>query len=118
LVYLQASDGEVKYVCQHKVIGRVRVKRLLNPRSLLDRRSYLRAVVEDLTDADEVFAKNIDKQLSSFINTHTRFRLHCLGLDWHRMLWHGRNFIFHFFWFRYFYAVKKSCKLLSQWGFV
>lgn len=50
----QAGDGVVRFVCQHTVGGRVRIRRVLNPRHVLDRKVYLRAVVEDLTDTDPV----------------------------------------------------------------
>jgi len=50
----QAGEGVVRFVCQHTVGGRVRIRRVLNPRHVLDRKVYLRAVVEDLTDTDPV----------------------------------------------------------------
>lgn len=49
---LQKAEGLVKYILHHKVIGRVRIKRLLNPRALVDRTTYARAVVEDFVDTD------------------------------------------------------------------
>lgn len=48
----QTKDA-VKYVCSHKVIGRVRIKRTLNDRVWGDRTSYLKAVVEPVEDGDD-----------------------------------------------------------------
>ena len=45
--------GRVKFMCKHKVIGLVRIKKLLNPGRLVDRGTYLRASVEVLSDLDE-----------------------------------------------------------------
>ena len=39
-------------VCDHTVIGRVRIKRVLNPSSLFDRSTYLRAETEAIEDSD------------------------------------------------------------------
>ena len=44
----------IKYVCKHKVIGLKRLKKLINPKNLGDRRTYLKAVVEDFEDEAEV----------------------------------------------------------------
>eukprot|EP00667_Euglena_gracilis_P006046 EG_transcript_6088 len=49
----EATQGSIKYICEHKVIGRVRIKRLVNPRAVVDTSTYLRAVVEDFVDVDE-----------------------------------------------------------------
>ena len=48
----QTADA-VKYVCSHKVIGRVTIKRVLNDAVWGDRSTYLKAVVEPLEDADD-----------------------------------------------------------------
>lgn len=48
----QTADA-VKYVCSHKVIGRVTIKRTLNDSVWSDRSSYLKAVVEPLEDFDD-----------------------------------------------------------------
>jgi len=48
----QTADA-VKYVCSHKVIGRVSIKRTLNDRVWADRTGYLKAVVEPLEDGDD-----------------------------------------------------------------
>ena len=48
----QTADA-VKYVCSHKVIGRVTIKRTLNDAVWGDRSTYLKAVVEPLEDADD-----------------------------------------------------------------
>ena len=39
-------------VCDHTVIGRVRIKRVLNPSSWFDRSTYLRAETEAIEDSD------------------------------------------------------------------
>lgn len=44
--------SRVKYVCQHKVLKRVRLKRVLNPRVWHDASSYLRVELEDLVEPD------------------------------------------------------------------
>mmetsp|Transcript_15944 Transcript_15944/g.28256 ORF Transcript_15944/g.28256 Transcript_15944/m.28256 type:complete len:540 (-) Transcript_15944:195-1814(-) len=49
----EETDGMIKYVCKHKVIGLKRLKKLINPKNLGDRRTYLKAVVEDFVDEDE-----------------------------------------------------------------
>lgn len=46
------SNGMVKYVCSHSIIGRVRLKRVLNPLCIANRSTYLRVEVEDLVDSD------------------------------------------------------------------
>lgn len=46
------TDDAVKYVCQHTVIGRVKIERVLNPASWFTADDYLRAVVTPLTDDD------------------------------------------------------------------
>lgn len=48
----EQTNDEVKYVCTHSVIGRVRLKRVLNPRAFADRSTYLRVEAEDLIDTD------------------------------------------------------------------
>ena len=49
----EQTQDAVKYVCSHKVIGRVRIKRTLNDRVWADRSTYLKAVVEPLEDGDD-----------------------------------------------------------------
>jgi len=48
----QTADA-VKYVCSHKVIGRVRITRTLNDKVWADRSTYLKAVVTPLEDVDD-----------------------------------------------------------------
>ena len=43
----------MKYVCSHKVIGRVHINRTLNDKVWRDRTTYLKAVVEPLEDGDD-----------------------------------------------------------------
>eukprot|EP00913_Durusdinium_trenchii_P021698 g20388.t1 len=47
-----SQASAVKYVCDHKVIGRVRIKRVLNPSSWFDRSTYLRAETVAIEDED------------------------------------------------------------------
>ena len=49
----EQTQDAVKYVCSHKVIGRVRIKRTLNDHVWADRSTYLKAVVEPLEDGDD-----------------------------------------------------------------
>ena len=49
----EQTDDAVKYVCSHKVIGRVRIDRTLNDKVWSDRTTYLKAVVEPLEDGDD-----------------------------------------------------------------
>ena len=49
----EQTQDAVKYVCSHKVIGRVRIKRTLNDKVWADRSTYLKAVVEPLEDGDD-----------------------------------------------------------------
>lgn len=49
----ELTNDQVKFVCSHSVIGRVRLKRVLNPTVFADRSTYLRVEVEDLVDKDE-----------------------------------------------------------------
>lgn len=54
----EQTNDQVKYVCQHSVIGRVRLRKVLNPKAFADRTTYLRVEAEDLIDED------IDEDLS------------------------------------------------------
>jgi hypothetical protein len=40
----------VKYVCQHKVVKRVKLKKVLNPKAWRDTSTYLRVEVDELDD--------------------------------------------------------------------
>jgi len=72
----EQTNDQVKYVCSHSVIERVKIKRVLNDRNWGDRSSYLKCVAEKLVDTDldedlsgkelmieERFAKIIDLQV-------------------------------------------------------
>eukprot|EP00434_Breviolum_minutum_P008689 symbB.v1.2.007659.t1/scaffold466.1/size200410/12 len=48
----EESEDEVKYICNHRIIGRVRLRRILNPGAWEERSTYLRAEVEDYGDDD------------------------------------------------------------------
>lgn len=49
----EQTDDQVKYVCSHSIVSRVRLKRVLNPRAFADRSTYLRVEAEELVDTDE-----------------------------------------------------------------
>eukprot|EP00930_Biecheleria_cincta_P072136 TRINITY_DN59584_c0_g1_i1.p1 TRINITY_DN59584_c0_g1~~TRINITY_DN59584_c0_g1_i1.p1 ORF type:complete len:399 (-),score=58.30 TRINITY_DN59584_c0_g1_i1:79-1275(-) len=48
----EQTEDRVKFVCSHEVIGRTRIKRVLNPRAYADASTYLRVEVEELVDDD------------------------------------------------------------------
>lgn len=48
----ERTRNEVKYVCNHKVIGRVRLGRILNPSQWEEARTYLRVETAPLEDDD------------------------------------------------------------------
>mmetsp|Transcript_50466 Transcript_50466/g.141244 ORF Transcript_50466/g.141244 Transcript_50466/m.141244 type:complete len:456 (-) Transcript_50466:66-1433(-) len=58
-VSVQSSD-QVKYVCTHRVIGRVRIRRFLNPSSWEDESTYLRVETTPLEDVHE--GENFEEQ--------------------------------------------------------
>jgi len=47
------TDDRIKYVVQHKVIGRVKINKIVNPDVWWDRSTYLKVEVEDFPDSDE-----------------------------------------------------------------
>lgn len=49
----EQTNDQVKFVCKHTVIGRVRMKRVLNPRAFADASTYLRVEADDFVDSDE-----------------------------------------------------------------
>lgn len=50
----EQSHDRVKYICRHKVTGRVRIRRVLNPAAWEDASTYLRVEVEPLEDGEEI----------------------------------------------------------------
>lgn len=50
----ESTANKVKYVCKHRCIRRVRIKKILNPRNWIDKDTYLRAEVEELDLQAEV----------------------------------------------------------------
>ncbi|CAJ1386169.1 unnamed protein product [Effrenium voratum] len=48
----EMTQDQIKYVCDHTVIGRVRIKRVLNPAKWFDRTTFLQAEVEEFEDQD------------------------------------------------------------------
>lgn len=48
----EQTDDRVKYVGSHSVIGRVRLRKVLNPAVAASRETYLKAEVEELKDTD------------------------------------------------------------------
>ena len=49
----QQTGDQIKYVCRHSVIGRVRIHGVLNQRSAFTRDTYMRAEVSDIADDDD-----------------------------------------------------------------
>ncbi|CAE7226306.1 hypothetical protein AK812_SmicGene18024 [Symbiodinium microadriaticum] len=48
----EESADEVKYICNHRILGRVRILRVLNPAAWEDQSTYLLAEVEDFKDVE------------------------------------------------------------------
>jgi len=48
-----ATNDAVKYICDHEVIGRIRIKKILNPKVWEDRSTYLKIEAEYLEDKEE-----------------------------------------------------------------
>ena len=48
----EQTQDRVKYVCEHSVIGRVKLKRVLNPADWFSRSTYLRAETDPVEDTD------------------------------------------------------------------
>jgi len=64
----EQTQDQVKYVCEHTVIGRVRLKRVLNPSAWFDRSTYLRAEAEPLEDTDvEVESKPLEEEVMQLL---------------------------------------------------
>jgi len=59
----EQTDDQVKYVCSHKVVGRVLIHRVLNPEVWDTRETYLRVegLVIDETDGEDEKEKNMEK---------------------------------------------------------
>ena len=49
----EQTQDRVKYVGSHRVIGRIKLDRVLNPSVMSTRQTYLKAQVEDFEDVDE-----------------------------------------------------------------
>jgi len=52
----EQTGDQIKYVCNHKVVGRVKLNRVLNPEVWSSRDTYLRAegeIIDDTSDLDE-----------------------------------------------------------------
>lgn len=66
----EQTGDQVKYVCSHSVIGRVRLKKVLNPRAFADRSTYLRVECEDLIDSDlDVDHSEAEGRLESLVRS-------------------------------------------------
>ncbi|EKX46560.1 hypothetical protein GUITHDRAFT_107764 [Guillardia theta CCMP2712] len=48
-----ATNDAVKYICDHEVIGRIRIKKVLNPKVWEDRSTYLKVEAEYIEDKEE-----------------------------------------------------------------
>ena len=73
----EQTQDAVKYVCSHKVIGRVRLTRTLNDRVWGDRSSYLKAACEPLEDVDDdedlsTREGNLTERFASVIENQTK----------------------------------------------
>jgi len=49
----QQTMDQVKFICSHKVVDRVRIRRVLNPKAWDDQSTYLRVEVDPIKDEDE-----------------------------------------------------------------
>ena len=52
----EQTGDQIKYICNHKVVGRVKLNRVLNPEVWSSRDTYLRAegeIIDDTSDLDE-----------------------------------------------------------------
>ncbi|CAJ1370632.1 unnamed protein product, partial [Effrenium voratum] len=58
----EESGDEVKYVCSHRVLGRVRILKVLNPEVWKDASTYLRAEVVDYEDDGEVSDEDTEEE--------------------------------------------------------
>jgi Lon protease-like protein len=66
----EQTNDQVKFVCQHSVIGRVRLKKVLNPRSFADQSTYLRVECEDMVDSDaDVDCAEGEKRLEGLVTS-------------------------------------------------
>ncbi|CAE8741286.1 unnamed protein product, partial [Polarella glacialis] len=74
----EETSGEVKYVCNHSVIGRVRIGRVLNPSAWFNGEAYLRAETVPLDDTDgeseETFPE-LEKEVLHRLSRTTRMQL-------------------------------------------
>jgi len=61
----QQTDDRVKFVGQHRVIGRVKLLSVLNPSAIATRETYLRAEVCDVTDEVEELDEEEESAVSS-----------------------------------------------------
>eukprot|EP00959_Pyramimonas_sp_CCMP1952_P096545 2017915-Pyramimonas_sp.AAC.3 len=48
----EQTGDRVKFVCNHKVIGRAKINQILNPSSWRDRSTYLKVEAEEMVDTD------------------------------------------------------------------
>lgn len=58
----EQSRGKVKYVCDHRVIGRARIGRVLNPSAWEDRSTYLRAETMPVEDEEDAPGASLDME--------------------------------------------------------
>mmetsp|Transcript_17680 Transcript_17680/g.40980 ORF Transcript_17680/g.40980 Transcript_17680/m.40980 type:complete len:457 (+) Transcript_17680:62-1432(+) len=49
----ESTGDQMKYRCEHELIGRVRIKGITNPQDFATANTYLKAEVEDLEDTDK-----------------------------------------------------------------
>jgi len=58
------TQDRVKYVGQHRVIGRVQLQQVLNPKAAKTRDTYLKAEVRDVVDVDEGDTSKQEEELN------------------------------------------------------
>eukprot|EP00457_Paulinella_chromatophora_P002040 gb/GEZN01002044.1/.p1 GENE.gb/GEZN01002044.1/~~gb/GEZN01002044.1/.p1 ORF type:complete len:568 (+),score=89.19 gb/GEZN01002044.1/:244-1947(+) len=73
------TGGEVKYICNHKIIGRVRIKRLLNARAWTNTSDYMRVLAEPLVDMDTMvnytlLEKKVEHSFMSIAKLQTKLQ--------------------------------------------
>jgi len=69
----EQTGDRIKFICSHKVIGRVKINKVINPDAWTDRTTYLKARVQDIpdTDADVDCTEEETKLAETFENVMT-----------------------------------------------
>jgi len=73
----EQTGDRVKFVCNHKVIGRVKINKILNPSVWRDRSSYLKVEAEEMVDTDaEEDHTEAESRLSELIKAVMTMQIH------------------------------------------